>query len=84
MANVRTQFRLQFKVKNGTAVMNDLGQEVGVVIGCEQVPDSEGRQHIGGHNGHSVEGPLWEVTADIAAEALNGKLQCLEPTFSVA
>jgi hypothetical protein len=78
------QFRLQFKVQNGTAVMNDLGHEVGFVVGCEQVPGSEGHQRIGGASGRLVEGPLWEVTADIAAEAVNSKLQCLEPTFPVA
>lgn len=77
----RTSFRLQYKVKNGTAVMNELGQEVGTVIGCEQVPNSEGQQL--GPSGSMVEGPLWEVTADVEEAALKGKLQCMEPTMPV-
>lgn len=79
---VRTSFRLQYKVKNGSPVMNELGQEVGLVVDCEKVPNSEGQQL--GPSGSMVEGPLWEIQADVEEDALKGKLQCMEPTMPVA
>lgn len=79
---IRTSFRLQYKVKNGTPVMNELGQEVGTVIGCEKIPNSEGQQQLS-PAGSMIEGPLWEVTAEVEETALKGTLQCFEPTMPV-
>ena len=81
MANVRTTFRLAYKVKNGSAVLNEFAQEVGVVIDCKQLPETSGE--VDGR-GHLIEGPQWEATADVSEDALKGKLQCLEPTFAVS
>ncbi len=81
MRRTRITFRQAFNVKNGSPVMNDLGHEVGFVAGCERVPDTEGQHSI--HAGHVIEGPLWEVTADIDEKAAKGKLQCFEPTLPI-
>lgn len=80
MADIRTKFRLPYKVKNGTDVLNEYGHTVGCVIGCEQI-GSPGVPIK--HADRLVDGPLWEIEADIEEAALNGKLQCMEPTFPV-
>ncbi len=80
MGRTRMTFRQIFSVTPGTPVMNDLGHEVGFVVGCERVPDSGVQQR---HAGHIIDGPLWEVTADIDNTATKGKLQCFEPTLPI-
>jgi hypothetical protein len=83
MNRQRIEFPLPYKVKTGSDVLNTLGESVGQVIGVRKANSLKDKPYVDRY-GNKIEGPWFIIEADVNEDALDGKLQCMEPTIPVS